>query len=175
MGGYSVPISEIAGGVVNSAASLSTRCRFRFIVCSDLIDKRHLTVVEHPDLPNGYAALSYPWNRLKPCAGDALNESAFFRVYLEGGQLSDGMSIAVLRTACLAARQHQANLLWIDQICILQTDADDEGWQIERMFELFRQCGTRAFTGLIVSTTRSRATIPNIEMLCKMVVSSIAS
>jgi hypothetical protein len=141
MGGYSVPISEIAGGIVNPAASVLTRCRFRFIVCSDLIDNGHLTVVEHPNLPNDYAALSYPWNGLKPCEGDSIDESAFFRVNLEGGHPSDGISIAVLRTACLAARQHNANLLWVDQICILQTDADDKAWQIQRMFELYQRCG----------------------------------
>jgi len=111
MGGYSVPIGEIAGGIVNPPASRLTRCRFRFIVCSDLTDKGYLSVVEHSYLPSGYAALSYPWNGLKPSAGDVLNESAFFRVNPEGGQPSDGIPIAILRTVYLAARQYQADLL----------------------------------------------------------------
>ena len=112
--------------------------RFRFIVCSDFLDQQRLSVVEHEALPQGqYAAISYPWNGLK----SSEPPNTFFQLPLEGDeQLSDPISLAVLRTACLAARQSDADLLWIDQICIMQTSAQDKDWQISRMFDLYDRC-----------------------------------
>ncbi len=112
--------------------------RFRFIVCSDFLDQQRLSVVEHEALPQGqYVAVSYPWSGLK----SSEPPNSFFRLPLEGHeQLSDPISLAVLRTACLAARQADADLLWIDQICIMQTSAQDKDWQIARMFDLYDRC-----------------------------------
>src|SRR5947209_2577444 len=137
--GYFVSIDDIAGKVLRPDPNHLTPGRFRFIICSDLISKRLLRVVEYNALPDNnsipYAAVSYPWNGLKACEG--AKPSQFFQLPLEGGQLSDRISLAVLHTACLAARRLGADLLWIDQICIIQTDAHDKEWQIARMFALY--------------------------------------
>ncbi|KAK4892799.1 hypothetical protein LTR27_008713 [Elasticomyces elasticus] len=49
---------------------------------------------------------------------------------------SDPISIDVLRTACIAARQ-VCSLLWIDQLCILQDDVNDKAWQIRQMYTIY--------------------------------------
>ncbi|KAK3369309.1 hypothetical protein B0T24DRAFT_632334 [Lasiosphaeria ovina] len=140
--GYSVPIDAIAGTDFRPNPDFLAPGRFRFIVCSDFISKRRLRVVEYKTLPDRnsapYAAVSYPWNGLKACG--CSKPSQFFQLPLEGGQLSDRISFAVLQTACRAARRLGADLLWIDQICIIQTDAYDKEWQIARMFALYKQC-----------------------------------
>ncbi|KAK4155728.1 hypothetical protein C8A00DRAFT_13229 [Chaetomidium leptoderma] len=110
--------------------------RFRFIVCSDFVDKGLLRVVEYETLATlQYAAVSYPWDGLK----NHDSPEAFFWLPLDG-QISDPISLAVLRTACLAARQFDAGLLWIDQICINQTSKQDKDWQISQMFDLYDRC-----------------------------------
>lgn len=135
--GYSAAVDSFAGEILCAGKALVPE-RFRFIVCSDFLDQQRLSVVEYEALPQGqYAAVSYPWNGLK--SSDPPN--SFFRLPLEGHeQLSDPISLAVLRTACLAARQSDADLLWIDQICIMQTSAQDKDWQISRMFDLYDSC-----------------------------------
>jgi hypothetical protein len=134
---FNAAIDTFAGGVLT--VNPSTPCRFRFIVCSDFLDNRVLRVVEHNSVTSAppYAAVSYPWRGLQ--AASATPPDTFFRVPLEGGN-SDPISLAVLRTACLAARQTGADLLWIDQICIMQTSVQDRDWQIGRMFDLYDRC-----------------------------------
>lgn len=137
--GYTIAVSTFAGGILSpDLIDSMTPGRFRFIVCSAFLDNQLFRVVEYDALPAApYAAVSYPWSGLE--APDAPPHS-FFRLPLEGGQISDPISLGVLRTACLAARHDDTDLLWIDQICIRQTSAQDKDWQISNMFDLYDRC-----------------------------------
>ena len=135
--GYSVAISTFAGGILSPDVDFMTVGRFRFIACSDFVDNGLLRVVEYETLPvTKYAAVSYPWNGL---TNPNSPPKAFFQLPLEG-QISGPISLAVLRTACIAARQFDTDLLWIDQICIIQTSTHDKDWQISQMFDLYDRC-----------------------------------
>lgn len=138
---FSIPLTSLANTTLNPSAPphLATPLRFRFILVSDFLSHALLTVTSHPTLPSSpYAAVSYPWTGLKPHPTD---ESAFFRVALNHPAVpSTPLSLATIRTACLAARHHGADLLWIDQVCILQTSGEDKAWQVRRMFSLYQRC-----------------------------------
>jgi len=108
--------------------------RFRFIDCQKLAQKQGLKVLEYHRLPtNNYAAVSYPWNDLRASANTT-------SISVNGTNGAQPISAAVLRSACLAALKHGAALLWVDALCIMQTDADDKNWQIRRMYSIYSSC-----------------------------------
>lgn len=138
----SLPLTALPTIILNPAAPphLAAPLRFRFILVSDFLTHSLLTITSSPTLPSApYAAVSYPWTGLPPHPNSDPTPS--FRVALNHPAVpSTPISLAVLRTACLAAREHGADLLWIDQICILQTSDEDKAWQVRRMFSLYQSC-----------------------------------
>lgn len=139
----------------------ATPCRFRLLDCSAFLDSQQLCVYEFSnvsfhDLP--YAAVSYPWRDLQMAKNIVPPEGSFS---VMGAEHADEISIDVLRTACLAARQFGASFLWVDRLCIMQESKDDKNWQIQRMFQIYRNCdpcivlpgGLVRLTGLSEPTT----------------------
>ncbi|OBZ73449.1 hypothetical protein A0H81_06667 [Grifola frondosa] len=59
---------------------------------------------------------------------------------VSGAEASDPISIAVLRHACTASLQAGAPNLWLDRLCIIETDANDKAWQISRMHQIYASC-----------------------------------
>jgi hypothetical protein len=47
----------------------------------------------------------------------------------------------ILRTACIAARQFGVSLLWLDRLCIMQSNKVDKNWQITHMFSMYVHAG----------------------------------
>lgn len=135
----SLPLTALPTRTLNPAAPphLAAPLHFRFILISDFLAHSLLTITSSPTLPSApYAAVSYPWTGLPNP-----DPTPSFRVALNHPAVpSNPISIPVLRTACLAAREHGADLLWIDQLCILQTSAEDKAWQVRRMFSLYQRC-----------------------------------
>ncbi|PCH33353.1 hypothetical protein WOLCODRAFT_141610 [Wolfiporia cocos MD-104 SS10] len=127
----------------NATVSLdnwATVCRFRLVDCNAFLDSRTLSIIEYPNFPPNnitYAAISYPWRDLQMPQGVTPPEGSF-RVH--GAEKADEISIDVLRTACVAARRYGASLLWLDRLCLLQTNKIDKAWQIQRMYQIYKLC-----------------------------------
>ncbi|KAL7958582.1 hypothetical protein V8C34DRAFT_282683 [Trichoderma compactum] len=114
--------------------SQATPRRLRFIDCEALIKDSMLHIYEYTQLPNDqYSAISYVWKGLQTLDGST---TKIFNV--AGAEDADPISIDVLRTACLASLVFQSHLLWLDRLCILQTDKGDKSWQIRQMVSIYQ-------------------------------------
>ncbi len=114
--------------------------RFRFIDCKAFVDQGLLQLVDCDDLSLcDYSAVSYVWRgNQRPTS--SYGQAVAFTVRVSEYQIpGDLISIEVLRTACLAASR-SASYLWLDQICILQTNREDKTWQIRHMNDHYRAC-----------------------------------
>jgi hypothetical protein len=110
--------------------------RFRFIDCDYLLHKDKLRLWETTELPTGrYATIScmsgkdsHPlrMNRRSASFASAGNASRF--------------QVDVLKSACGLALHKGVNLIWLDGLCILQTSDEDQGWQIQNMYDVYSRC-----------------------------------
>ena len=109
--------------------------RFRFIDCAAFIDDNLLRVVECENIQNvPYSAISYVWRGNQLLDHDP--PLGLFSVVVPQDEISgDPISIDVLRAACMAALQI-SSYIWLDQLCILQSDGDDKAWQIRNMRDI---------------------------------------
>ncbi|KAK0471355.1 hypothetical protein IW261DRAFT_1553532 [Armillaria novae-zelandiae] len=135
---------------------------FRFVInawttrrtadCSAFLDSDELQIIEYPQRIAGdsshafesdiwssplppFAAISYPWRDLQLPSGSSTSSFS-----VSGATHADPISIDVLRTACLAARMFSCDYIWLDRLCILQTQKKDKNWQIQRMFSIYKAC-----------------------------------
>jgi hypothetical protein len=114
-----------------------THKKFRFIDVRSLAAGQRLRVVEFDALPHQrYVALSYVWrgSYKKDAQLDARTMS------IEGAVGADPISIDVLITACECVATLGCQLLWIDGVCIVQSDEEDKAWQIQNMFDIYKNC-----------------------------------
>jgi hypothetical protein len=121
-----------------SISSSATAGRFRLIDCNDFLYHHTLTIYEFCNFPvseTAYAAISYIWR------GNAVDEGTVgTRFSVAGAEDGDPVSVEVLRHACTAALRHNVKYIWLDRLCIMQTNRTDKNWQIQHMFRIYEGC-----------------------------------
>ncbi|KIY47764.1 hypothetical protein FISHEDRAFT_32057, partial [Fistulina hepatica ATCC 64428] len=143
----SIPISDLSSCAIDPG-QLATPCRLRLLDVSAFLDSHDLRIMEHT--PSGsqhsegdlsatfippYAATSYPWRDLQLPEGQS---TSCFSV--EGALHADPISVNVVRTACVAARAYGCDMLWLDRLSIVQGCRKDKTWQIQHMFQIYKNC-----------------------------------
>ncbi|OAX42773.1 hypothetical protein K503DRAFT_779708 [Rhizopogon vinicolor AM-OR11-026] len=116
----------------------ATPQRYRRIDCDRFIQDEMLYIDEFADFPPvQYAAMSYVWkgNPFEPC-----EVKSHHRFSVAGALDGDPISIHVLSQACLAAVKHEARYIWLDRLCIMQTNREDKNWQIRQMSAMYKRC-----------------------------------
>ncbi|KAI1168896.1 hypothetical protein F5B18DRAFT_645761 [Nemania serpens] len=112
----------------------ATPRHLRFIDCESFLNDSVLRIHEYLKPPTErYSAISYVWKGLQTLEG---SNAKHFNV--AGAEDADPISIDVLRTACLASIAFQSRLLWLDRLCIFQKDKADKSWQIQNMFDIYK-------------------------------------
>ncbi len=150
---FSAKLSNLAGGTIE-LDPLATPRHFRLLDCSAFLDSDELRIIEYPqrttvsssqafkfDISSSplppFAAISYPWRDLQHPSGSTTPSFS-----VSGATHADPISIDILHTACLAARMFSCDYIWLDRLCILQTQKEDKNWQIKRMFRIYKACDT---------------------------------
>lgn len=105
-----------------------------------LLDIVSMRVVEYPGPSCVYVALSYVWGA---------DKQSDYRLDDRVSQLPASLHDAILVTKALGKRY-----IWIDSICITQSDEVDKGEQINRMWSIYRGA---YLTILLLSTDRASA------------------
>lgn len=129
----------------------ATPQRYRLIHCDRFVQDATLSIEEFTDFPSvQYAAISYVWkgNPLEPPETksdlyptmDAVDGNRHHKFSVAGALDGDPISIHVLNQACLTAIKHGARYIWLDRLCIMQTNREDKNWQIKQMSEMYKRC-----------------------------------
>jgi hypothetical protein len=131
-----IPVDDLSKAPVSW--SKITHKKFRFIDAPSLAAGEKLRVVEFDALPvQRYVALSYVWR------GSYNQDVQSFdtkTMSIEGVVGADPISIDVLITACKCVATMDCQFLWIDGVCIVQSDEEDKAWQIQNMFDIYKNC-----------------------------------
>ncbi|KAI0822942.1 hypothetical protein BC628DRAFT_626528 [Trametes gibbosa] len=134
---YSTPLHGLDTTTNALDLSNATICRIRLVDCQSIVAHSVLRVVEFAQFPTiAYAAVSYPWRGVSTNPIDIV-KSAFS---VRGAELADPVGVDALRSACAAALNMSCAYLWLDRLCIMQTNRTDKKWQIGRMYEVYRSC-----------------------------------
>ncbi|KAK0459898.1 hypothetical protein IW261DRAFT_1350595 [Armillaria novae-zelandiae] len=116
-------------------ASTATPERYRLVDCAAVVSNRVLRIEEFTEFPRViYAALSYVW-RGNSLANNPNNPSQEFSV--QDTKDADPIGLDVLHDACAASLASGASHLWLDRLCIMQTNKQDKWWQIREMYRLY--------------------------------------
>lgn len=128
---YSSPLS----GLRTFNFSDASPGQYRFVDCAAYLNTGSLVIHAFRTLPlKQYCAISYVWRGLAPLKTPS-NE---IEVQLQDGQLL--VSPDVLRVACTFCTLQDIKYLWVDCLCVNQTDQRDKDWQIWKMAEIFKNC-----------------------------------
>ncbi|THU81972.1 hypothetical protein K435DRAFT_692492 [Dendrothele bispora CBS 962.96] len=134
---FEKPISSLRN-VVLDLKDLLTPKNYRFIDCAQFVKSRTLVISEISTFPTfPYSAVSYVW-RGNPLSGTVTDSTSSFSV--EGAKDGDPVSVDVLTHVCTASLQSGANYVWLDRLCISQTDPEDKAWQITQMYRVYQAC-----------------------------------
>ncbi|KAH9856727.1 hypothetical protein C2E23DRAFT_882044 [Lenzites betulinus] len=134
---YSVPLHGLDTSTNLLDLSNVTLRRIRLVDCQSIVAHSVLRVVEYAQIPTiAYAAVSYPWRGVSTNPTD-IADSAFS---VRGAELADPVGVDALRSACAAALNMSCAYLWLDRLCIMQTNSIDKKWQISKMYEVYRSC-----------------------------------
>ena len=131
-----VPLASIDGSIIK-LGERALPGHFRLIDCNAFLDFHLLRVFQYAEfLPKelSYAAISYPWRDLQLSEGTRPPLGCFG---VHGAEDADPITVGVLRTACVAARKFGASLLWLDRLCMIQSNKSDKIWQITHMFTMY--------------------------------------
>ncbi|KAF9262032.1 hypothetical protein L218DRAFT_829689, partial [Marasmius fiardii PR-910] len=125
----------------------ATPRRYRLISLTALRYQNTLEIYEFEELPmykqSHCFAVSYVWRGVSlnpdpnhPASRRARQRGTFT---VKGGEDGDPISLSVLDDISWAAESENVlqTLLWLDQLCIMQTSKDDKAWQIQRMYHIF--------------------------------------
>ncbi len=124
----------VGGGSFRHSASATPR-RIRLVDCQALAERGVLRVVEFTDFPRiPYSAISYPWRGF----GSELTFGPTFTV--EGAEQASPVAINVLKQASIASLIKGCRYLWMDRLCIIQTNRADRDWHIRYMCRIFKSC-----------------------------------
>lgn len=134
-------LRDIKDTVLDVGISATPR-RFRLVDCRQFMQRNELSIYEFEEFPTvPYAAVSYVWkgNSLSPEWQDQLGTFS-----VNGALDGDPISMDVLKSVCEAVSLGRTFLigpfLWLDRLCILQTDKQDKAWQITHMYEIYKRC-----------------------------------
>ncbi|KAG7088529.1 hypothetical protein E1B28_012512 [Marasmius oreades] len=135
------PLQDVRNATLDLAEG-STPCRFRLVDCYSLIHEDELCIYEFEQLPTvPYAAVSYVW-RGNPPGSDWKDQLGTFSV--KGAEDGDPISLDVLKyvgnAVSLGLETDVGPFLWLDRLCLLQTDKSDKSWQISNMHKIYKSC-----------------------------------
>ncbi|KAH9855757.1 hypothetical protein C2E23DRAFT_723234 [Lenzites betulinus] len=125
--------------------SIATLGRFRLLDCASLCDRVRPVLRIHEFDSFGtsridYCAISYIWRgNPERHPADATPGSS---IVVEGAKDGDPISVEVLYHAATATCGGRLRYLWLDRLCIMQTNRDDKAWQIQKMFDIYKQSGS---------------------------------
>ncbi|KDQ13995.1 hypothetical protein BOTBODRAFT_145884 [Botryobasidium botryosum FD-172 SS1] len=158
---FSCPLNELAGKCLD-ITPFATPCRFRLLSLENLRLYGDFEIFEFPGLleanPLGlcFTTVSYVWKGL-PLDGNALSQRATslgdFAVV--GAEDADPISISLIKDVAWADSVIRSkdppsrmttfdgnplnnSLVWLDQLCIMQTSPEDKAWQIRQMHNVYR-------------------------------------
>ena len=133
-----VPLNSLSQECALDISSHATPQRYRLIDCDQFVQNGVLCIDEFADFPSiQYAAMSYVW---KGNPVDPPEAQSHHRFSVAGALDGDPISVNVLSKACLAAVKHGASYIWLDRLCIMQTNREDKNWQIKKMGEMYKRC-----------------------------------
>ncbi|KAF9260448.1 hypothetical protein L218DRAFT_907138 [Marasmius fiardii PR-910] len=152
-----IPLQSLVNTVLD-LAPFATPQRFRFFDRQKFIEDKVLSIVESAHLPeDDYIAISHLW-RGNPVASENWNESigTFNVIVPPDADEGDPISLTVLKHVCTAAlleeingsvtplgfEFHASRYIWLDRLCIVQTDRLDKIWQIGRMFDIYQKASS---------------------------------
>ncbi|KAL4891362.1 hypothetical protein BDV59DRAFT_68084 [Aspergillus ambiguus] len=132
-----IPLDDLPANTCLDVSRLSHPCRFRFMDCHQLLNHRTLRLSETPDISSGtYSAFSYVWKGNSVDTSIAAATQAFS---VEGAEDGDPVSIDVLMHACTVSTTIiDAKYIWLDRVCIMQTNEEDKKWQIRNMYKIYQ-------------------------------------
>ncbi|THU96873.1 hypothetical protein K435DRAFT_722422 [Dendrothele bispora CBS 962.96] len=137
-----IPLTQLRGNRISIESSATPR-RIRLIKCSALLDNNSLTIEEFIDFPSvPYSAISYVWKGNEPGPETQQETAVSGHFTVKGAEDGDPISIDVLRYACIAARDcylDGMDHIWLDRVCIMQTNREDKSWQITQMFNVYKK------------------------------------
>jgi hypothetical protein len=130
--------ASLAGTTIDIAVT-ATPGRYRLIDCIRFTRDHILCIKEFMDISTiPYSAISYVWRGNSVDPSTAREGSGAFSV--KGAEDGDPINIDVLHHACSASLLELADHLWLDRLCIIQTNHDDKAWQIGRMYGIYKLC-----------------------------------
>ncbi|SJK98284.1 uncharacterized protein ARMOST_01547 [Armillaria ostoyae] len=107
--------------------------RYRLVDCAEVVSNRVLHIEEFTEFPRViYAAISYVWRGNSLANSDTSQEFS-----VRGAEDADPIGLDVLHDACAASLACGASHLWLDRLCIMQTNKQDKWWQIREMYRLY--------------------------------------
>ncbi|KAK0431005.1 hypothetical protein EV421DRAFT_1743515 [Armillaria borealis] len=113
--------------------STATPERYRLVDCTEVASNRVLRIEEFTEFPRViYAAISYVWRGNSLANSDTSQEFS-----VRGAEDADPIGLDVLHDACAASLACGASHLWLDRLCIMQTNKQDKWWQIREMYRLY--------------------------------------
>ncbi|KAL0564109.1 hypothetical protein V5O48_017945 [Marasmius crinis-equi] len=131
---YSSPLSSLNGEIL-TISKYEPR-RFRLVDCIQPACYDKLRIYEFEDISNvQYSAISYVWKSDHPGAHQP--RGAFT---VDGALNGDPISIDVLVDVSRASIMAGSKYLWLDRLCIIQTDHADKNWQIKKMNYVYSSC-----------------------------------
>ncbi|KAH9896107.1 hypothetical protein C8Q73DRAFT_789891 [Cubamyces lactineus] len=114
----------------------ATPRHIRLVDCRAMTDEDTLRIVEFTEFPTeSYAAISYPWRGVAPCEDFSGHTFA-----VKGAEHADPVGTDALTHACAAALLRGCPFLWLDRLCIMQTNKEDKRWQIQHMYQVYKSC-----------------------------------
>ncbi|KAI0685068.1 hypothetical protein C8T65DRAFT_722259 [Cerioporus squamosus] len=120
---YEKSIRALVGRRVD-LSTCGTPGEIRFIDCEQVTEHNTLRIYEigslFPPKDHPYATVSYVW-------------------YGYPDPSPQGISTALLSYVCAAALHEGVRLLWLDRLCIMQTNWDDKAWQIQQMYHVYKR------------------------------------
>ncbi|KAI0353862.1 hypothetical protein OH77DRAFT_1426681 [Trametes cingulata] len=136
---YERPLAALKDTTVD-LSRCATPGEIRFIDCAaagENILRIYETNLNFPPKDVPYATISYVW-RGYPTRKPAMTPRSAFHV--KGAESGDPISIQLLTHICAAAVKERVGLIWLDRLCIMQTNKEDKAWQIQQMYSVYQRC-----------------------------------
>ncbi|KAK7030486.1 hypothetical protein VNI00_014074 [Paramarasmius palmivorus] len=145
---YSAPLDGLCDTTIDFTPYFNPK-RYRFIDADAFIHDRQLTIYEMASRPTHirkwmtYTVISYVWYGLSADPSQLTKDGSFCvfcGVYPDGTPRENGgpISLKILEYVCKWACESASFYVWLDRLCILQTDKEDKTWQIARMYDIYQ-------------------------------------
>ncbi|KAI0715941.1 hypothetical protein C8T65DRAFT_694576 [Cerioporus squamosus] len=136
---YEKSIRALVGRRVD-LSTCGTPGEIRFIDCEQVTEHNTLRIYEigslFPPKDHPYATVSYVWYGYPDPSPPSTPRPTF---NARGSERAEGISTALLSYVCAAALHEGVRLLWLDRLCIMQTNWDDKAWQIQQMYHVYKR------------------------------------